>query len=131
MAKYAYPAVFTKENSGYSITFRDLEGCFTCGSSITEGLEMAEDVLALVLYGYETDGRQIPMPSEPSEMKRTDNEFINYVKCDTTKYRKLYNNKAVKKTLTIPEWLNEEAMAKGINFSATLQEALKSRLELL
>lgn len=131
MAKYAYPAVFTKEEEGgYSIVFRDLEGCYTCGETIEDGLEMAEDVLALILYGYETDGRDIPAPSSPSDIGLTEDEFVNWVKCDTMEYRKMYNSKAVKKTLTIPEWLNEEASARGVNFSAVLQEALKAELNI-
>ena len=104
MAKYAYPAIFTPEEDGtYSIDFPDLEGCYTCGDSIEDGLEMAEDALALVLYGYEKDGREIPAPSVPSALTLSGNEFVNYVACDTMAYRKMYNNKAVKKTLTIPE----------------------------
>ena len=59
MAKYAYPAIFTPEDDGsFSINFPDLEGCYTCGDSLEDGIEMAEDALALVLYGYEKDGRK-------------------------------------------------------------------------
>ena len=66
MAKYAYPAIFTQEDDGsFSIDFPNLEGCHTCGDSLEDGLEMAEDALALVLYGYEEDGRTIPAPSSP------------------------------------------------------------------
>lgn len=128
MAKYAYPAVFTPEEKGYSIVFPDLEGCYTCGDSLEDGLEMARDALALVLYGYEKDGRQIPTPSNLSSIFINENEFISYVACDTMTYRKMYNNKAVKKTLTLPEWMNEEATALGINFSQVLQEALMQKL---
>ena len=63
MAKYAYPAIFTPEEGGsFSIVFPDLESCYTCGDSLSDGIEMAEDALALVLYGYEKDGREIPSP---------------------------------------------------------------------
>lgn len=131
MAKYAYPAIFTPEEDGtYSIDFPDLEGCYTCGDSIEDGLEMAEDALALVLYGYEKDGREIPAPSVPSALTLSGNEFVNYVACDTMAYRKMYNNKAVKKTLTIPEWLNEAASAMGLNFSQVLQEALLQKMQI-
>lgn len=131
MAKYAYPAIFTSEEDGtYSIDFPDLEGCYTCGDSIEDGLEMAEDALALVLYGYEKDGREIPAPSAPSALTLSGNEFVNYVACDTMAYRKMYNNKAVKKTLTIPEWLNEAASAMGLNFSQVLQEALLQKMQI-
>lgn len=130
MAKYAYPAIFTPEENGYSIVFPDLEGCYTCGDSLEDGLEMARDVLALVLYGYEKEGRVIPSPSDRTAIPLKQGEFVNYVVCDTMAYRKMYNNKAVKKTLTLPEWLNEEATAIGINFSQVLQEALLQKLQL-
>lgn len=130
MAKYAYPAIFTPEEDGsFSITFPDLEGCYTCGDSLEDGIEMAEDVLALVLYGYEKDGKPIPAPSAPASLSLSGNDFINYIACDTMEYRKMYNNKAVKKTLTIPEWLNEAASAMGLNFSQVLQEALLQKVQ--
>lgn len=130
MAKYAYPAVFTPEKGGgFSIRFPDLENCYTCGDNMVDSLLMAEDVLALVLYGYERDGRKIPSPSDESGIPLSKGEFINYIACDTLEYRKIYN-KAVKKTLTIPEWLNEAAMAMGLNFSQILQEALLSKIQL-
>lgn len=128
MAKYVYPAIFTPEENGYSINFPDLDGCFTCGDSLQDGLEMARDALALVLYGYEKEEKVIPKPSKRDAISVEKDEFVNYVICDTVEYRKRFNNKAVKKTLTLPEWLNEEAMAMGINFSQVLQEALLQRL---
>lgn len=125
MAKYAYPAIFSpEEDNGYSVIFPDLEGCFTCGDSMADAIFMAEDVLALVLYGYEHDKRLIPMPSAPSDITTQENEFINFISCDTTAYRKRFNNRAVKKTLTIPEWLNEAASDMNVNFSQVLQDAL-------
>lgn len=98
---------------------------------MADGLMMAEDVLALVLYGYEADGREIPSPSAVNVLTLKDGEFVNYIACDTLKYRKMHNNKAVKKTLTIPEWLNEIASEAGINFSQVLQDALKAELHLI
>jgi predicted RNase H-like HicB family nuclease len=130
MAKYAYPAIFTLEGDGsYSINFPDLEGCYTCGDSLEDGIEMAEDALALVLYGYEKDDREIPTPSVADAIALNGNEFVNYIACDTIAYRKMYNNKAVKKTLTIPEWLNEAAASMGLNFSQVLQEALIQKVQ--
>lgn len=124
MAKYVYPAIFTAEKSGYSIHFPDLAECYTCGDDLEDGLEMAEDVLALTLYRYEVDGKRIPNPSPLESISLSNEEFVNYIKADTMTYRKRYRNKAIKKTLTIPEWLNEEAIALGVNFSQVLQEAL-------
>ncbi len=129
--RYAYPAIFTpEEDGGFSVNFPDLEGCYTCGDDMPDALMMAEDVLALVLYGYEADGKVIPEPSVISSLKLSDGEFANYILCDTMEYRKRYNNKAVKKTLTIPEWLNEAAQDSNINFSLVLQEALKKKLNI-
>lgn len=131
MSKYAYPAVFTLEEDGtYSIIFPDLEGCYTCGDSLEDGIEMAEDALALTLYGYEKEGREIPKASVPTTITVSENEFVNFIACDTMAYRKMYNNKAVKKTLTIPEWLNEAATSMGLNFSQVLQEALISKIQM-
>ena len=96
---------------------------------MVDSLVMAKDVLALTLYGYEKDGKEIPVPSKSTHLPLSEGEFISYVACDTLEYRKLYNSKAVKKTLTIPEWLNEAAMAMDINFSQVLQEALLSKIQ--
>lgn len=125
MAKYAYPAILTPEtDGGYSVVFPDLEGCFTCGDNLADALFMAEDALALVLYGYEHDARTIPAPSKASDITLSDGEFVNFVSCDTLEYSKRFNNRAVKKTLSIPEWLNEAANDMNINFSQVLQDAL-------
>ena len=130
--KYVYPAIFTpEEDGGYSIIFPDLEGCFTCGDNLIDGMQMAEDVLALVLYGYEKDDREIPVPSKRENVKLQEKEFVNYVACDTMEYRKRYNNKSVKKTLSIPAWLNEKACSMNINFSQVLQEALMKKTGML
>lgn len=129
MAKYVYPAVFTPEENGmFSINFPDLEGCYTCGDSLEDGIEMAQDALALVLYGYEKDNKPIPAPSNRNDIELEGNDFVNYIACDTLAYRKMYNNKSVKKTLTIPEWLNEAANMAGLNFSQVLQEALMQKI---
>ncbi|MDO5414878.1 MAG: type II toxin-antitoxin system HicB family antitoxin [Bacillota bacterium] len=127
--KYVYPAIFTaEENNAYSVYFPDLEGCYTCGDNLEDALYMAEDVLAFTLYDYEKGAQKVPEASELQAIETNDNEFVNYITCDTFEYRKRHNNRAVKKTLTIPEWLNEEAIAKGINFSQVLQDGLKKQL---
>ncbi|MBE5908741.1 MAG: type II toxin-antitoxin system HicB family antitoxin [Lachnospiraceae bacterium] len=131
MTKYTYPAVFTTEkDGGYSVDFPDIPGCYSCGDTLADAIYMAEDALAFTLYGYEQEKRAIPTPSNPSDLVVNKNEFVNYVACDTLVYRKRHNNRAVKKTLTIPEWLNERAVEMGLNFSQVLQEALMQRIEM-
>ena len=131
MAKYVYPAVFEPESGGaYSVYFPDIEGCYTAGENLAEAFEMAEDALALMLYQYEHDGKKLPSVSRLEDVKPENNSFVNYIVCDTIKYQKRYNTKAVKKTLSIPEWLNEAATNAGVNFSQVLQDALKRQLNL-
>lgn len=129
MAKYVYPAVFTVEDKGYSINFPDLEGCYTCGDNLADGLIMASDVLALTLYQYEKDKTFIPVPSELKSLNLEKNEFATLILADTIEYQKKFNKRAVKKTLTIPEWLNEAASRANLNFSQILQEALTTKLD--
>lgn len=127
--RYIYPAVFTAESSGgYSVSFPDIEGCYTDGENLLDAMNMASDALALMLYQYEAEGKKAPDPSDPKTIHCESGQFVNYVLADTMEYRKRFNNKAVKKTLSIPEWLNEEAQNANINFSQTLQEALREKL---
>lgn len=127
--KYFYPAVFTKEDGGlYSVEFRDLESCYTCGDDINDAILNAQDVLAMVLCRYEKEGIDIPKPSEIKNMEVNDKSFVSYVVADTNAYRRIHNNKAIKKTLTIPEWMNEIATAQNINFSQVLQDALSEKI---
>ena len=131
MAKYAYPTIFTQEDNGmYSINFPDFESCFTQGDNLQDGLEMASDVLCLTLYDLEEKNDEIPFPSNPLGIKPNSISFIALVSCDTLEYRKYYDNKAVKKTLTVPAWLNTMAEREGINFSQVLQSALKDTLHI-
>lgn len=131
MAKYVYPAIFTPEDGGgYSISFPDIKNCFTEGDDIVSAMQMANDVLCLMLYELEQSGNPIPQPSAATELQSQldAGEFVSLVACDTIEYRKFYDNKAVKKTLSIPSWLNDMAERAEINFSGTLQDALKKQL---
>lgn len=126
--KYVYPAVFEKEDGGYSISFPDLENCYTSAETLEEGIEMANDVLCMVLYHMEEDRTHIPAASDISKVQCGENAFVTLIACDTVEYRRYYDNKAVKKTLSIPSWLNTMAERQDINFSSVLQKALKAEL---
>ncbi len=128
MAKYVFPAVFTKENDGqYFIKFPDLKNCYTQGDNLLEAYDMASDVLCLCLYNLEEKGESIPDPSNPEDIKVNDG-FVALIGADTLEYRMFYDNKAIKKTLSIPQWLNTLAEREGVNFSYVLQTALKEKL---
>lgn len=130
MPKYVFPAIFTlEENDMYSVRFPDIKNCFTSGKNLIEALEMAQDALCLTLYDKEEEKEPIPQPSDLKNITINTNEFISLITCDTLEYRKQYHNHAVKKTLTIPAWLNTQAEQAGVNFSQILQEALKEKLQ--
>ena len=127
--KYVYPAIFEKEDSGYSVIFPDLE-IATSGEDLSEAINMARDALCLMLYDMEERKAEIPPASELTEVATSGKQFVSLVECDTVEYRRFFDSKAVKKTLSIPAWLNTLAERADINFSAVLQKALKAELNI-
>lgn len=137
-----YPACFYKEEEGYSVVFPDLNYLATQGDSFEEAMEMAVDCLAGYLYTAQRDGEPVPAPSKLEDIdpvalsKELDPDMpvseaiVNLVAVDVAEYAKKHFEKSVKKTLSIPAWLNDAAMAQGINFSRVLQQALKDQLHL-
>lgn len=132
-----YPACFYKEKEGgYSVIFPDLDHLSTCGETLENALEMAVDCLAGYLYSAKQEGETVPDPSEMScidvneEYDEYESAFVNMVAVDVFEYAKKHFEKSVKKTLTIPSWLNEIAVANNVNFSQVLQSALKEQLHL-
>ncbi len=129
MNRLFYPAVFHEaEEGGYWVTFPDFPECMTQGESLEEAYEMACDALGLCISDMKKEGITLPSASKPGEIELTDNATIVIIEFDMLTYLKRHNGKAVKKTLSIPEWLNEEALARNINFSQVLQEALIERI---
>ena len=129
MNKLFYPAIFhVAEEGGFWITFPDLPECMTQGDNMQEAYEMAVDALGLALTSREQEGEEIPAASELNPIALSKDEYCVVIEFDMLAYKKRTNSKAVKKTLSIPEWLNEEATALGINFSQVLQEALVKKI---
>ena len=127
MSKHFYPAVFTKEETGYSVRFPDLEGCFTEGDTIEEAYDMA--VEAMGLYLKQSEGVfSFPKAQDVNNIKISANETVVLIEFDELEYMKKHNSRAVKKTLSIPQWLNTLAEQNNVNFSQVLQNALKEQL---
>ena len=122
---YIFPAVFLKEEDGYSVSFPDIDGAFTCGETFEEALFMAKDCLELNLDTVDV----IPHVTDIDKIKLNENEYLVMVQADMLNFRKKNDNKPVKKTLTIPKWLNDLGIEKKINFSKVLQDALKEKLQ--
>lgn len=130
MKKLFYPALFHKaDEGGFWVSFPDLPECLTEGDNMEQAYEMAADALGLAISCRMQEGEVLPSPSAPYSILTDSDSFIVVVEFDMEAYKKRTNSKAVKKTLTIPEWLNEEALAVGLNFSQVLQEALIAKLE--
>lgn len=127
MAKYFYPAIFHEEEKGYSVSFPDLDGCFSEGDTLSETYEMAFDAIGLYLTDLLENKKEIPCPSLPRNISVENGDCIILIEFDMSRYLK--RSKSIKKTLTIPTWLNEEAEKRHINFSGVLQEALIERIE--
>lgn len=123
MKKY-YPVIFTKEDTGFSTSAVDFDGCFSEGDTFEEAYTNTQDAIGLFLDGLEI----LPEPSDPSALAASDGQFICVVEYDDIAYKKKIGSKSVKKTLSIPEWLNDEAERQHINFSKLLQEALRNKL---
>ena len=129
--KYVYPAIFTPEPDGrYTVEFPDLPGCATFGDDLADAIEMARDALSMWLCDAEDKDEPIPAASSHTDIQHQANSFVNLIDADTIEYRRENDNRAVKKTLTIPSWLNTYAERSGVNFSQVLQDALKEHLNL-
>jgi predicted RNase H-like HicB family nuclease len=124
--KYVYPAIFVEDDGKIGVDFPDIKGCHTFGDNLAEAMEMAKDVLEMMLASYEDDGQILPAPSRFEDIKTSG--FISYVLADTNEWRREFDSKAIKKTLSIPSWLNFRAERADINFSQTLKEALCQKL---
>lgn len=125
MKKLFYPAkIIPEKNGAFTVIFPDIDGCITCGENIEQVYEMASEALGLELSYMEDEKEEIPKASNPQDITLESEEFLIIVGFDMDAYKRKHNSRAVKKTLTIPEWLNEEAMELGVNFSQVLQEGL-------
>ncbi|MBQ7158399.1 MAG: type II toxin-antitoxin system HicB family antitoxin [Treponema sp.] len=124
--KYVYPVVFEDDEGKVGVTVPDLPGCYTFGDTMAEAIEMAQDAMGMWLSDCED--RHLPIPVATPLKKVQASGTVSLVLADTDKWRRQFDNKAVKKTLTIPAWLNKKAEDARVNFSQVLQEALLARL---
>lgn len=130
MMKLVYPAKFYYEkDGGYSVEVPDLVGCVTQGETLEEAMEMAQDAaLGWLLTAIEEE-EEIPKPSTMEEIKVGKEGFKTLLLLNIDEYTEKYGSKkSIKKTLTVPQWLNKRAEKLGINFSQALQEILLSKI---
>ena len=140
---YVYPAVFYEEEGKISVILPDLGNLATFGDNMADAMRMAADACGLYLFTALRDGETLPTPSALSEINPSavlkdlemesaaDQAFVNMVLVDMTEYARQHSDKAVKKTLSIPMWLNTLCEEKNINFSKVLQDALLTKVQSL
>jgi len=121
--KYTYPAIFIKEENGYYVNFPDIQPCYTEGATLEEAVIMAKDVLESRIEVALEQGETLPIPSDFDAL---DGDKVMLIVADVENIKS--QTRFVKKTLSIPHWLNVAAEKEHINFSGVLQEALKERL---
>lgn len=125
--KLIYPAIFypyTDGSGGYVVEFPDLPGCVTGGKDLAEALEMAVDAASGWVLDELEEGNPVPRASKYQEVQPKDSGQVNMILLNMDEYAERYGEKAVRKNVTIPAWLNTFAEKQSINFSQVLQEAL-------
>lgn len=125
MNEYIYPAVFHPENDGsYTIAFPDLPSCMTEGKDLSNALYMAQDLLTQWAAFCETEGEKLPPASPLEKVSCEPGEFVNLVRAVVR------DDRAVRRTVSLPKWLDDQVANAGLSLSRVLQDALKERLHI-
>ncbi len=128
--KYYYTAVLTprEDGTGYDCAVPDIPHCISSGADLPEALEMIQDAASLMLVGYEDLGSLVPKASDPMAFQHMDGAITTLLSLDTDAYRRMNDTTPVRKSVSIPAWMDKLAKQQGISCSQVLQEALRQRL---
>lgn len=124
-----FPAIFYPDGKYIGVKFPDIPGCLTFGNDSDDALAMAREALGGYLLSLDDAGEGIPEPTPFTSVKTKRGEMVVLIEVWLSVLREDERNRAVKKTITIPNWLNKKAMEAQVNFSSVMQEALRERLE--
>lgn len=123
MTEYVYPAIFhLNDDSSYTITFPDLPGCISEGKSLGNAMYMAQSALTQWIEYMSDKKLTISAASSLDSIKTTNGEFVNLIRADVK------DGRAVKRTVSIPKWMDDKVSEYGLSLSRVLQDALKERL---
>lgn len=128
--KYIYPVILTPDGDGVLAYFPDIDGTHTDGSSIEEALVNAEDVLALMLMTMEDEQMDIKPPTPIAKLKIPANAITALVRADTLAYRRKVDTRAVRKSVSVPAWMDALAKEHNLNLSQLLQNAISKELNI-
>jgi len=125
-----YPAIFhPNDDETITITFPDLPGCVSEGKGLLNAMYMARDGLALYLDTEEMLNIESAPPSDVADIIVEPGEYVTLIDADPEFYRRRRMNKAIKRTLSIPEWMDTAANQAGLSLSKVLQDALRDRFD--
>lgn len=121
--EYVYPAVFEQNSDGsFTITYPDLPGCISEGKTLGNAMYMAQNALTQWIEFLLEEKEPVPFASDVNKIKPSNNQFVNLIRADVR------DNRAVRRTVSIPGWLDTKAAEAGISLSKVLQDALKEKL---
>jgi antitoxin HicB len=122
--EYIYPAIFEQNtDDSYTITYPDLPGCNSEGKSLSNAIDMAEKALTQWIEYLLEEKETIPLASDIKTIKPRKDQFVNLIRAD------IRDNRAVRRTVSIPGWMDQKVSLAGISLSKVLQDALKEKLD--
>lgn len=127
--KQAYPITIQQDSDFFVVYVPDFD-INTQGETVAEAMEMARDAIGMCGCYKQDEGEKISVPSDMASIQKKDNEIVTLVDVDFDEYRRKHEMRTVRKNVSLPSWLNEEAERANINFSAVLQNALKAELHI-
>ncbi|MGN0384690.1 MAG: type II toxin-antitoxin system HicB family antitoxin [Lachnospiraceae bacterium] len=132
--KAIYPVILTESNGCYLVEVPDMN-ILTEGTDLENAIEMARDAIGAMAISTEDAGETLPIASKIGEIDVSKGAFaaegtslVTLVDINLAEYRKKYDNRMVRRNVTLPAWLNGEAEKAKINVSKVLQDALQAKL---
>ena len=139
--KVTYPVIFTDIKTNILIEVPDLNILTEANeegkekASFADAIMMARDAIGLYCISAEDRGEPVAKASALNDIDLKKGTFaedgesiVSLVDVDLQVYRRRLDNKAVRRNVTLPNWLNQEAEAANLNVSRVLQEALMQKL---
>lgn len=122
--KLIYPAIFTPfdNEKGFTVEVPDLPGCVTEGSNLIDAIEMGTDAANGWILGEIEDGNSFPVASRSIDVP--DGSFVNLLILDINSYAEKHSNKAVRRNVTVPAWLDTYAQKNNLSLSKIVQDSI-------
>jgi predicted RNase H-like HicB family nuclease len=121
--EYVYPAIFHRnDDNSFTITYPDLPGCISEGKTLGNAMYMAQSALTQWIVYLADKKQEIPGASPIEELRTYNGDFVNLIRAEVK------DAKAVKRTVSIPKWMDDKVIQSGLSLSKVLQDALSERL---